>query len=214
MFAIYYSCVFICFLASLFVYKYNKGLQIFPLMTGLIVVVEAIVGILSRVYVTNPFWLYHFFIPVYACFMAYFFYHIIPEQKTRRILLVAVAAYVLTSLYLSFFFYQFTDFPGLSLNMSGFILISFSMYALLTLESVHNIPIYKHPIAWICMGMIVFYTGTFFLNGVYNYLVVSKSQTRILIHSIINNGLNCFMYSCFTVGLICSHRLKKYTKPV
>ncbi len=115
---------------------------------------------------------------------------------------------------LTFFFYKLTDFPGLQMNLLGFLLISISLYVLLTLEPIYDIPIYKHPVAWICIGIIVFYTGTFFLNGIYNYLVETKSKSRILIHTIINNGLNCFMYSCFIVGLTCSHLLKKYIQRV
>ncbi len=206
---IYYCTVLVCFIFSLVVFKYNKGFKVLPWLMGITVVVEVITGILANIYVINPFGFYHFFLPVAACLFVYFFYSINSNTTIRKILLVALSAYIITSLCLTFFFYRLTDFPGLQINLLGFILISISVYTLLTLEPIYNIPIYKHPVAWICLGIIVFYTGTFFLNGIYNYLVVTKSGNRIIIHSIINNGLNCFMYSCFIVGLLCSHALKK-----
>lgn len=213
MWIIYFGFVFTCFLVSLFVHKYNKSLRIFPWLMGLTVVVEATTGILSYGYNINPYWVYHFVLPLLDSLAAYFFYLNIEDKIIKKTLVVVVAAYVLTSLALTFFFYQLTDFPGLSSNLAGIIMIGSSLYVLLTLNPIFNIPIYKHPLAWICMGFIVFNTGTFFLNGIYNYLVQSKSDARILIHQIINQGLNCFMYASYMVGLICSHRLKKFSQP-
>jgi hypothetical protein len=188
------------------------SLRIFPWLMGLTVVVEATTGILSYGYNINPYWVYHFGAPLLDSLAAYFFYLNIEDRIIKKTLVVVVAAYVITSLALTFFFYQLTDFPGLSTNLAGIIMIGGSLYVLLTLDPIFNIPIYKHPLAWICIGFIVFNTGTFFLNGIYNYLVESKSESRILIHHIINQGLNCFMYASFMVGLICSHRLKKFTQ--
>ncbi len=210
MFAIYFALVFVCFLVSLYVHKYDQSLRIFPWLMGLTVIIEAITGILTFRYNINPFWVYHFVSPLLDSLTAYYFYLNIVDKIIKRTLVVVIAAYVLTSLALTVFFYQLTDFPGLPANLAGIIMIGCSLYVLLTLDPIFNIPIYKHPLAWICIGMIVFYTGTFFLNGIYNYLVESKSDARKLIHTIINNGLNCFLYSCFIVGLICSHRLKKF----
>ena len=212
--SIYYLVVAICFIASLIAYKYNRSFKVLPWLMGTSVIVEAMAAVLTFIYGINPFWLYHIYLLVYSGLMTYFFYHLISEPSIKKILVITFFIYIIISLYLTLFFYSLTDFPGLSMNLLGFLLISCSVYVIFTLEPVNNIPLYKHPVAWICIGIIVFYTGTFFLNGIYNYLILSKSKNRVIIHSIINNGLNCFMYLSFIMGLVCSHRLKKYTSPI
>ncbi len=207
---IYYGNVMICFIVSLLVFKYQNGFMLFPWVMGLTVVTEMLTATLAYGFNTNPFIVYHFYAPIHFTLMACFFYQLVDSKSIKKIIQASIVVYIVTSISLTLLFYEFTDFPGLMANMTGLLLILISLYVLLTLEPIYNVSIYKHPVAWVCVGMIVFYTGTFFLNGIYNYLIVTKSPNRILIHSVINNGLNCFMYSCFIVGLICSHRLKKY----
>jgi hypothetical protein len=209
---VYVFIVFLSFLVSLFAYRYDSRLRFFPWILGSTVLVEILVGILSFGFLINPYWIYHFSAPALGSMMMYYFYLNIRDPLVKKILLTLMVLYVLASLALTFFFYEWTDFPGLPANAGGFILIGCGLFMLLTLEPIHDVPIYKHPIAWISFGVIIFYTGTFFLNGIYNYLVETKNENRLLIHRIINNGLNIIMYGSFTVAFLCSHRLRKFSR--
>lgn len=206
---LYFSSLVVCFLTSLFTYKYNKGLKVFPLLMGTTLAVEIVSHLLSNNRI-SPFPIYHFFIPVNGVMFAYIFYYSVDSKSTRKIISIATGLFVTATLLITVLYYRLADFPGIPLNILGIFSIAMSLFVILTLNPIYEIPIYKHPLTWICLGIIVFFTGTFFLNGIYNYLIETRSRERIMVHNIINNGLNCFMYSCFAIGMICSHRLKKY----
>jgi len=207
---IYYTLLVTSFIVSLLVYRYNKSLTIFSWVLADDVMSDIVAFIMALGFKVNHFIIYHINLPISYALTAYFFYNIINEPTLKKVIIYSVFFYAIVSAGLSIFFYSMKDFPGLQFNLYGFFLILMSAYVLLTLQPIHNIPMYKHPLAWICIGMIVFYTGIFFLNGIYNYLIKTKHEHVVLLHQIINNGLNCLMYIAFTIGLICSHKLKKY----
>lgn len=211
MFYAYLTISILCFLVSLFTYKYIVALKIFPWLLGLGLLTEFLGYAFQNILHIDPFLAYHLSTPLLCLLEGVFYYQAMNEGFFKRILQFILLGFVLASYCLSYFFYHFSGFPGLQLNMGAIILVICSAYVLLTLEPIYHLPIYKHPLAWISMGTIIFYCSIFFLNGIYNYLVQSKSDSRDLIHAIINNGANCIYYSCIIVGLICSHRLKKYS---
>jgi hypothetical protein len=153
--------------------------------------------------------IYHASIPLFLILIYNFFKSFIQEIVIRKIVLALIVSNSILSLYLTIFFYHFKGFPGIQLNTMGTIMIGVSLYVLLTLEPIPRTSIYKHPIAWICLGYIVFFAATFFLNGISNKLVESSSPYRSLIHMIFNQYSNVFLYSCIIIGLWLSNRLTR-----
>lgn len=102
-------------------------------------------------------------------------------------------------------------FPGDNLNLAGTILIIWSIVALFTIKPMENIYIYRLPVFWISVGFLVYYTGNFFHNFIYEYLKASGPDLAEALNDIINKGSNDILYICLSMAFICSDRLTKYT---
>jgi hypothetical protein len=157
--------------------------------------------------ISSPYIIYHINIPLFLILMYNFLKEFINDIIVQKIFLVTVIANTALAFALSYFFYQSKDFPGIQLNIMGTLMIGACLYIILTLEPIPGVPIYKHPMAWICLGYIVFFSATFFLNGIYNKLVETSSPYRSKVHTIINLSSNCFLYASLIVGLIFSNRI-------
>ena len=150
---------------------------------------------------------YHINIPLFLILMFNFFKDFIVDEIVRKILFATIVVNVIVSIGLTVYFYELRDFPGIQLNTMGIIMISICLYIILTLEPIQGVPIYKHPMAWICLGYIVFFSATFFLNGIFNKLVEISSPYLAKIHRIINLSSNYFLYASIIIGLIFSNRI-------
>lgn len=153
--------------------------------------------------------IYHATIPLFLILIYNFFKNFIHEIIIRKIVLILIVLNTALAFGLTVFFYDFKGFPGIQLNAMGALMIGINLYVLLTLEPIPRVPIYKHPMAWICLGYIVFFAATFFLNGIYNKLVESSSPYRSLIHLVINRYSNVFLYGCIIIGLWFSNQLTR-----
>lgn len=120
LYILYHIILFVCFITSLVTYKYNKSFKIFPWLMGFTVLIEWSAYVLVYIYVVNPFWLYHFYLPVMGILIAYFLYHLVRENSVKKIVMVLSIVYASASMSLTFFFYQLTDFPGSRPICSGF----------------------------------------------------------------------------------------------
>lgn len=212
LFYIYLALLALSTFSAVFTRQYSSTFKWFRLALVLLLVSELIIALLRK---SIPFigpLIYQINIPLYLIFIYLFLRDHIQEFIIKQFLLITVVAYCVMCLSLSVFFYTVNDFPGIQLNVMGVIIIGMCLYILLTLDPIGNIPIYKHPMAWICLGYVVFFSATFFLNGIYNHLVETNSPLRSKIHLYINTISNCFMYSCFIVGLYLSNALTKMNK--
>lgn len=212
LFNIYISLLTAATLSAFLFKHYNPSYRWFGIALALLLFSELLILLVrERIPFVGPM-VYHFNIPIYLVLVSIFFRSHIHELIVRQFLLITLVAYSIMSLTLSVFFYSLSDFPGIQLNVMGIIIIGLCLYVLLTLRPINNIPIYKHPMAWICLGYIVFFSATFFLNGIYNRLVEIDSPLRAKIHLYINTIANCFMYSCFIIGLCFSNFLVRTNK--
>jgi hypothetical protein len=128
----------------------------------------------------------------------------------KKIISWAAVIYSAGSLILTFFYDQLGDFPEDSITILGVLLIGISLYFLFNLEPIPQVGLYQHPMAWICISLILFYSGHFFLNGIFHFLTENPAPDFLLIHASLSKSLNCLMYFFFLIALLFSHRLKKY----
>jgi hypothetical protein len=197
---------------ALFLKHYYASIKWFGYTLLFLLLTELVTGYFTRVNRDAGFpayLIYHVTIPVFLILVYIFFKNFIQEPVIRKIVLALIVINTILSIFLTIYFYNFKGFPGIQLNTMGAIMIGMSLYILLTLEPIPRVPIYKHPLAWICLGYIVFFAATFFLNGIYNKLVEDSSPYRSLVHLIFNRYANVFLYSCFIIGLWFSNQLTR-----
>lgn len=207
---VFWVCITASVITGLWIFKSSPtAIKFFIIAVLSNFITDIISAVMGNIYIINPFIIYHMNIPAYYLLTGSFFYFTVSSEKMKKIILVSMMLFIAACIYFSFFFYTKNDFPGIQLNIMGILLIALCSYTLLMIEPLPGVPLFRHPLIWICLSTILFFSGIFLLNGIYNYLVESKSPERRMINFVINNGLNCIMYTSFAIAFYCIHQLKK-----
>ncbi len=210
MFNTYITLMFITFLLSVYTWKKIDSKVIYiaiVLLLGLIT--EFIVLVLKEQEIAYEF-AYHIYIPVEYTLFALFFRTKTAKKKIDRFILYSIPVYIITSVLLSAFFYHFKGLPSLNFNIEGFLIIIWSVWLLNSFDEFEETSIFMKPTLWLCMGLIVFYAGTFIFTGYYTYLKKTDKLLATTLNGYINNGLNIFLYFTMSISFICSQKIKKY----
>jgi hypothetical protein len=182
-----------------------KGLRRYVPLSVLLTVSVVMELIVAWFYINDYefIWVYH----VYAIFdyaLYCIFFMQLASPKMKKLIKISILIFAMISLSISYFYYHFKTFPGAVINTEGVFLCIICMYALLNLDIHLFDTIYKHPDFWISLGLLVFFAGTFFSNGLYTYMREIDAVRAKKLFDIINKPFNLIQYSCFIIGFICA----------
>lgn len=148
-------------------------------------------------------WIYHIYALFdYTLFSIYFMQLVSP--KFQRWIVASIILFVLISASISYWYYNFKSFPGANINTEGVFICIICIYVLLNLDIRRYDAIYKNPDFWISLGVVIFFSGTFFTNGLYTYLYQIDKQQAIKLFNIVNSPLNLIQYTCYIIGFLCA----------
>lgn len=209
---IYLSLLTLSSLLSIWLCDYRTSMKVFPIVLSISWITEVVVSISYYVFCVEQKFnvLYHIYIPIEYSLLAYFFSLSTKMPTLKKNILLSIPIYLMTSLILSVFILSFYEFPGLNFNIEGILLILWSLIILFNLQPIYEFSILKAPIFWICLGILIFHTGMFLFNGVFNYLFKLNSPLAKQLFQLVNKNLNFLLYICFSIAFVCSHQMKKY----
>jgi hypothetical protein len=205
------AIIFISFLAglTLYIYQDTKGyLRLFPLFLLLSGIIEIIAFyLLTRR--TPPVTLYNLFIPFEFLFYFYILREIIQNTRVKRIIF-SVSWLFLLLVILNFLFIQkIADFKSITYALVCLLIVAsciYYFYAVFQLP--HSVKLVRQPAFWICSGLLFYYTCSFPIYGLTNF--VKKAPPVILKNiGVIIFLLNVFLYSSFTIAFLCRLRTRK-----
>jgi hypothetical protein len=206
---IYHTLILACAILSLVVVL-DGHKRFLPLCITLFL--TEIVEIIAHFAIANdlPFvYIYHIFAGFDYALMATYLFNGINSKNIRKIVLYSIPIFIGFSFFTSLYFYHFKGFPGLIINIEGFLLVIFSAALLLKLEPAENEKFFLIPDVWICLGILIFFGGTFFFNGIYTKLLNMDEGKAMNLFGMINKPLNNCLYLFVFIGLICLIRKKK-----
>ena len=159
----------------------------------------------------QPFFIYyHIFIPVDFLCLCLLFYNYQDNFILKKVILVISLAFVVFSYSWSFLLNNPSHYPGLSSLLRGILLIVLSVLTLFTFTSEKRF--YKVPVFWICMGVLILYSGGFLVKGFYNILLQKYPEEKAYfkkLHSVISIIFNYIFYCLIITGLLCSRAKRK-----
>lgn len=162
----------------------------------------------------QPFvWAYHGFVVLEYSLLCLYYLQSIGVTYARFAVRLSMPLFFVLSLGLSYFFYGFVSFPGLNIDIEGFLLFLLFTHLLFNLRDPEETSIYSHPDFWMALGPMVFFGGTFLFNGVYTRLFQMDRSKALELFGIINRPLNIFLYGSLITGLLCSIRKTKSISP-
>lgn len=186
----------------------GPGLRVMPYLFFASFATEIIVLIFFNLLHKPYLWIYHLYIPIEFSLYSIYFLLVTQSAFQRRIIQLAVVAFILVSLSYSWKV-NFEGFPGLIYNLEGLFLIWWSITQLFTINISMDVPIIRLPVFWICFGILLFHSGIFFVNFVYNHLSVNRVGLAKQLNQLIITNLNCLLYIFFVVAFLCPIRMKK-----
>jgi hypothetical protein len=146
-------------------------------------------------------WIYHVYALFdYSLFSIYFMQLI--ARRYRRWIILSIFVFAAISLSISYWYYRFQNFPGANINTEGVFICIICTYVLLNLDIHRYDAIYKNPDFWISLGVMVFFAGTFFTNGLYTYLYQIDPVQAKKLFNIVNSPLNLIQYTCYIIGFL------------
>ena len=203
-----YLIVFLSsFIVGCSVYRYHRALRILLAVMLLGLITELLVELNKHLPFSSEPIIYNIYIPIEYLLYAGFFYCINTNTYLRKAIVISIPLFVIAFLLLEVFQpASLIDLATRSYTISGVLITTWSVWTLFILPPLEGIKIIRHPLLWICAGLIVFYSGITPFNLVYDAIITSDSFKPL--SSYIQIGFNIFLYLSLIVGFVCSNRLK------
>jgi len=206
-----YLIVFtLAFGVGIYVYKYHKALRILVGLLALGLLTEYTVELNKYTKTTSEEFIYNIYIPLEYLTYAAFFYYINSHKYIRKAILLSTPLFIILILLLSEFKNNhITDLSSAIYIFGGVLTTAWSLWTLFVIKPMEGIKFRVHPLFWICIGLLIFYSVSMPFNVMFNPLKDADGKLYELLDIIIRKGLNVFLYVIFIIGFICSHRMKK-----
>lgn len=200
----------ICLIISIFSYKNERSLYVFPYLLSVSLLAELSTLLLLKLKLEYNI-IYHFYIPLEYCLWSFYFYLVIKNSILKRIILYSIPTFVIISVVFSLEVVQIQKYPNFQTNIEGILLIIWATYTIFNIEVKANLNIARLPVFWICVAALVYNCGIFSYIGAYNYICESRPGLTNDLKFYILNLLNYFLYTLLSIAFICSQKTRKYS---
>lgn len=146
---------------------------------------------------------------VVLSFQIYLVRAIVNGRKAKKVFLYFLLVYLLLSL-ANFFLVQKTIvFNTMTYSLGCLLIVSACIYYFWELfQSRYSVSLLRQPPFWICSGLLFYYTCSFPLQSLQNFIhaLPNVILQNLLIIFIL---LNCFLYLSFTIAYLCRLKTRK-----
>lgn len=153
---------------------------------------------------------YNNYLAIEFCFYLYLVLKIIRKKTVKRMIFGVICFYAAIGLVNNMLVQgKHGSFTSITYSLGCFFVISsllYYFYELMLFPS--SISLIKQPAFWICSGLLFFYTSTFSIFGLTNF--ISKLPTSVY------NGISIFititnivLYSMFSIAFVCQTQIPK-----
>ena len=154
---------------------------------------------------------HYYYIPFEYALLVGFYIKNTHNLLLVRLMKASVIIYVIISFCIASSYYHFKDYPSLIYNFSCLLNILWIVFLFFEIEVVPNVSLTSLPLFWILTAFLIFYSGIFLFNGVYNYMLEKDTELAADLRKYINISLNYLLYATLTYAFICSSQIKKYS---
>lgn len=212
-YSIYFSLLVISFLASLSAYFQKKNplyLRLFPVFLFVTIAVELFTTWLT-LHGKRWTYLYNVFSSVEFLFYMYVIREIIQNPRVKKIIFHTAWIYACLGVANALFIQKLTAYNSVTYALGCLLIALMCIYYFFELfQSVTSVSLMRMPAFWICAGLLFFYTCSFPIYGLMNFLGRTPLFIRKNIQVIIVL-LNVFLYSSFTIAFLCRIRVRNST---
>lgn len=153
--------------------------------------------------------IYNFSSVFEICFYLWVLYKIIESNIVKRAALVSMAFYIIISISDIVFYQHFIRFHSITYSFGCLFIVFFTIVFFYQLFAKPKaIFLTQEPSFWICTALLLFYSVTFPLFALVNFMssfpvIITNNLLYILI------VLNVFLYLLFSIAFLCRIKIKK-----
>jgi hypothetical protein len=199
------------FLASLTIFLQppsERYLRLFSLFLFVNFLIETAID-MSAMYHINNLFLVNLQSMAILSIQLYIVREIVHGRKAKKVFLYFLLVYLLLSL-ANFFLVQKTIvFNTMTYSLGCLLIVSACIYYFWELfQSRYSVSLLRQPPFWICSGLLFYYTCSFPLQSLQNFIhaLPDVILQNLLIIFIL---LNCFLYLSFTIAYLCRLKIRK-----
>lgn len=194
---IYIFVLSTCFVCYVRTWRNN----VLTILLGLSLFTELIVNISWYILNTNYHAIYKLYIPFELAIVLVWFNNQKIKLLSSRLLSRLFIGYIVTSmLYYLLVAESWEAFPGGLYNLSGLIIIFCAMVYLFSVHAHSTSDLLNKGAFWIALSFILFYTGIFTTNLVYNYFDISSSDISRNLRVYLTKSFNIVFYLMLIFG--------------
>jgi len=182
-------------------------LKIFPFFLFITFVIECISAYMSSQNLHNI-TLYNFFSVFEMVFYFFVLSEVILKKSIKKIVRSLIWIYPLIFLF-NIFFIQTENFHSMTYALGCLLIVTICIYYFFELFQLsHSVSLLHEPAFWICSGLLFFYTVSFPIFGLVNFL---ERMPRFILNNLtaILTVMNVSLYSLLTIALLCRIRIRK-----
>lgn len=197
-------------LASITLY-FQRGvpryLRLFPIFLLMTLSVELTAFVLAKQQIGTVF-LFKIFITIEFEFYLYTVYHIIRGEKVKKFIIYALIIYPIVAI-INISLVDKNAFSSVSYSVGCLLTVTVCIYYFFELFRLPKaINLLREPAFWICTGLLFYYSCSFPLFGLFNFLftasnIILKNVGLILL------VMNILLYSLFTIAFLCRMNFQK-----
>jgi hypothetical protein len=209
--SIYFTLIVVSFLASLTAYFQKNTPSYLRLFPVFLLVTIAVEGISTWMFLhgktSNH--LYNFFSSVEFLFYMYVIREIIQNAKAKKIILYTAWIYALLGIANALFIQKLIAYNSVTYALGCILIALMCIYYFFELfQAMNSASLVRMPAFWICAGLLFYYSCSFPLYSMANFLKASIIRKNIQVIVIL---LNVFLYSSFTIAFLCRIRVRNST---
>ena len=200
----------IAFLAGLYSLRsLNKSLKILFLFTAFAFLTEISLAALIAAGIKNTIPGLHFYIIFEFLLWALFFKSVLHPFIPKKIIIAIIILFESYTIINLLFIQNLFTMPNLVRSVEGLLLALFSilLFSKFMVESKHR-EIQKEPLMWINTAVLVYFSGNFFFNILFN-LILENSREFSRTTTFFFSGLNGLFYLLITFGFLLQRKKVK-----
>lgn len=208
---IYFTMIIISFLTSLTAYfqkDSKRYLRLFPLLLIVTIMVEICANWLHAHKKPTAI-LYNLYSSLEFLFYMYILREIIRSARVKKIIFHTAWLYLSLGITNILFIQKITSFNSITYAIGCLLISVICFYYFFELfQQTYSVNLIRQPAFWICAGLLFFYTCSFPIYGLVNFLSPDFITKNIQVLIIL---LNVFLYSSFTIAFLCRIRVRNST---
>lgn len=203
---IYFILLFLSLVTGVFNLKKDVSFKYIVALISLSIVTE-IGNLFTNQHKTGSYIWYHFFTPIEYCLLTFYFLSYFHKKIIRYCIIVSQLIFILFCAFVSINLGLYEEYPSYLVIVEVFLILFWAFFHLFNIKPKLDTTIFNESFFWIDVGLVFYFSGIFFIDGVLKCIISSNRLESLQIyHTIFNCIFNYILYIFIIIGFSAKKR--------